>query len=359
MALIEIDNISKLYGKVEAVAPTDLVIEENEFFALLGPSGCGKTTLLRMMAGFETPTTGRIRIGGEDITDLPPNKRPVNMVFQSYAVFPHMSVEKNVRYGLKVAGVGRRERRLRAAEALEQVGLTEQARRRPDQISGGQRQRVALARALVKRPKVMLLDEPLSALDAKLREGLQIELANLQIDVGITFVMVTHDQDEALSMADRIAVMSAGRIEQLGTPAAIYEAPVSRFVADFIGRVNQIPARIDGRAQGGTRITSALGSVALEREGLPQAGEVTLAVRPEKIRIAPRGTELPGDMRCAGVIRNWAYYGDTSRMIVALEDGMTLSALFQNETRARVHGLDIGDPVSLSWDLADMLVLAR
>src|SRR5271170_4456540 len=236
--IIRFENVSKRYGKVLAVDNVSLSVEEGEFFALLGPSGCGKTTLLRMLAGFETPSEGRILIDGQDVSLTPPNKRPVNMVFQSYAVFPHMSVAENVGYGLKVDGVGAGERARRVEEALALVKLDGYGARKPDQLSGGQRQRVALARALVKRPRVLLLDEPLSALDAKLREAMRSELAQLQEKVGITFLFVTHDQDEALAMASRCAVMNRGLLQQVATPSDLYEYPNSRFVADFIGQVN-------------------------------------------------------------------------------------------------------------------------
>jgi ABC-type Fe3+/spermidine/putrescine transport system ATPase subunit len=238
--IISIRHITKRFGPVAAVDDVSFDIAPNEFFALLGPSGCGKTTLLRMIAGLETPTEGEIVIDGQDMAFIPPNQRPVNMVFQSYAVFPHMSVRNNVEYGLKVVGTPREETRRRAEDALAMVKLGDLAERMPDQLSGGQRQRVALARALVKRPKVLLLDEPLSALDAKLREQMQLELTRLQRTVGITFIIVTHDQDEALSMANRIAVMNLGRVSQIAGPTELYEHPASRFVADFIGKVNLI-----------------------------------------------------------------------------------------------------------------------
>jgi spermidine/putrescine transport system ATP-binding protein len=237
-AIIEFRHITKRFGPVTAVDDVSLSVTEGEFFALLGPSGCGKTTLLRMLAGFETPTSGQILIDGVDVTRVPPNRRPVNMVFQSYAVFPHLSVLKNIEYGLKMEGVPSAERRERAEAALALVQLSGLGERMPEQLSGGQRQRVALARAIVKRPRVLLLDEPLSALDAKLREELRFELSALQSQLGITFVMVTHDQDEALSLATRCAMMHKGSLAQVATPADLYEFPASRLVADFIGSVN-------------------------------------------------------------------------------------------------------------------------
>lgn len=356
MGIIEIEGVSKRYGTVQALKETSLSIPQNEFFALLGPSGCGKTTLLRMLAGFEEPTTGRILIDGQDMAGVPPNKRAVNMVFQSYAVFPHMSVAANVGYGLKVTGASRREIDVAVGEALERVGLSDYGTREPDQLSGGQRQRVALARALVKRPKVMLLDEPLSALDAKLREAMQLELARLQADVGITFVIVTHDQDEALSMADTIAVMSEGEVQQVGTPARIYEEPSNRFVADFIGKVNLIEGSVVGGGSGRVEVATAFGTVAVPYEGAAQ-GAVTLAVRPEKIRLGARASGA-GDIRATGRIAEWAYYGDISNLYVDVEGGPRLSVVIANETRAMVHGMNIGDEVSLAFEAEDALVLA-
>lgn len=352
--IITIENVSKTFGSVVALKETSLDIPANQFFALLGPSGCGKTTLLRMLAGFESPTTGRILIDGEDMNGVPPNKRPVNMVFQSYAVFPHLTVANNVGYGLKVSGVARREIDLAVGEALERVGLADFGKRKPDQLSGGQRQRVALARALVKRPKVMLLDEPLSALDAKLREAMQLELARLQIDVGISFVIVTHDQDEALSMADTIAVMSAGEVQQIGSPADIYEAPANRFVADFIGKVNLIDGTVSGASGGHVHVETGLGRISVAHDG-PASGQTTLAIRPEKIRIGRERQE--GTFTATGKITEWAYYGDISNVYVEIEGGQRLSVVHQNETRERVNGMDIGDTVHVAWSAEDTLLL--
>ena len=354
MSVIEIEGVSKKFGAVEALKETSLSIGENEFFALLGPSGCGKTTLLRILAGFEEPTTGRVVIGGQDMTAIPPNKRPVNMVFQSYAVFPHMSVADNVAYGLRVKGARRSQTVSAVAEALDRVGLADFGKRRPDQLSGGQRQRVALARALINRPKVMLLDEPLSALDAKLREAMQLELSRLQQDVGITFVIVTHDQDEALSMADRIAVMSAGDVQQTGAPEEIYERPANRFVADFIGKVNLIAGQVSGAASGGISVGTPFGPIAVPFGG-KASGPVTLAIRPEKIRLSAQRAE--GSIRVAGRLSEWAYFGDTSNVYVTTEAGPTLSVVIANETRDHASNMAIGDDVNLSWEPEDMLVL--
>src|SRR5690606_31617233 len=281
-AIVRIEGVTKRFGGVVAVDDVSLEIRPNEFFALLGPSGCGKTTLLRILAGLERASAGRILIDGEDMAGVPPNRRPVNMVFQSYAVFPHMSVADNVAYGLRVTGATRAEIGPRVKEALAMVRLHGLEARRPDQLAGGQRQRAALARALIKRPKVLLLDEPLSALDRKLRQEMQLELVRLQQDVGITFVIVTHDQDEALSMADRIAVMDQGRILQVAPPQELYEAPNSRMVADFIGTMNLFPARVLGPANSGLRLEAAgLGAFELP-DAPPASGEVGIAVRPEK-----------------------------------------------------------------------------
>jgi len=356
--IVSIENVSKHFGQVRAVDDVSFDIEANEFFALLGPSGCGKTTLLRMIAGLEVPTAGAIVIDGQDMVDTPPNRRPVNMVFQSYAVFPHMTVEDNVGYGLRVTGTPRGEIAMRAAEALEMVQLSELAKRKPDQLSGGQRQRVALARALVKRPKVLLLDEPLSALDAKLREQMQLELAHLQQRVGITFIIVTHDQDEALSMADRIAVMNAGMVTQIATPDVLYESPNTRFVADFIGKVNLIDGRVAGAE--GTRVVvdaDRLGRVAIPFDG-SASGDVSLVIRPEKISLS--NMEPTGDViKARGRVTDWAYYGDTSHMFVTTEADLVVSAKVQNTTRETVDSFDVGDEVWLSFSSNDVLVLSE
>jgi spermidine/putrescine ABC transporter ATP-binding subunit len=282
-ALLEVAGVTKRFGEVTAVDSLDLSIGQNEFFALLGPSGCGKTTLLRMIAGFEVPDSGRIMVDGAEITGLKANRRPINLMFQSYALFPHMTVFGNVAYGLEMEGVRGGELARRVDAALDMVQLTNLARRKPAQLSGGQKQRVALARALVKRPRLLLLDEPLGALDRKLREQMQIELKRLQRETGIAFLVVTHDQEEALTMADRIALLNHGRIAQLGDPRLLYEQPNSRFVADFIGRMNFI----DGvrRAQGfempgiGVRGAANLGDV-------PVGAAATLAVRPERVEVS-------------------------------------------------------------------------
>ncbi|MCA3555693.1 ABC transporter ATP-binding protein [Aestuariivirga sp.] len=357
-AIVSIRNVTKAFpGGVTAVDNVSLDIAQNEFFALLGPSGCGKTTLRRMISGLETPTSGQIVIGGEDMAFTPPNKRPTNMVFQSYAVFPHMTVEQNVGYGLKVTGVATDEIRRRVGEALDMVKLTALAARKPDQMSGGQRQRVALARALVKRPKVLLLDEPLSALDAKLRDDMRMELTRLQETVGITFIIVTHDQDEALSMASRIAVMDKGAVQQVATPAELYEHPRSRFVADFIGKVNLIDARV--HRQIGRKIDCELkgvGRMELASDGLV-GGQVAVAVRPEKLKIAI--AEPASAIRVQGRVRDVAYYGDTSHVVIEAADGLDLSVNVQNDTRLGGSGVERGQTVWVHWAPEDSIVLTE
>ena len=356
--IVSIRNITKRFPGVIAVDDVNVDIKENEFFALLGPSGCGKTTLLRMIAGFETPSDGQIIIDGEDMAATPPNERPVNMVFQSYAVFPHMTVSDNVAYGLKVTGTPSDEIGPRVKEALEMVQLDHLGERKPDQLSGGQRQRVALARALVKRPKVLLLDEPLSALDAKLRESMQLELARLQQTVGITFIIVTHDQDEALSMADRIAVMDAGAVAQIATPEELYEKPNSKFVADFIGKVNLFEGEVTGARGKAINVQVAgVGKFAVPYDE-KASGAISLAVRPEKIRLSktkPKGAKIA----VHGRIADWAYYGDVSHMYIETDAGLRIAVNIQNESRETVDNVDLGDTVWLTWRPEDTLPLSE
>ena len=317
--LLRIDRLTKRFGPLTALDDVSLEISGGEFFALLGPSGCGKTTLMRAIAGFETPAAGSLALEGRDMAGVPPHRRPVNMMFQSYALFPHMSVAENVAYGLRREGVARAEIDRRVAEALEQVRLADLGRRRPAQLSGGQRQRVALARALVKRPKLLLLDEPLAALDRKLREGTRFELVRLQEELGLTFIMVTHDQEEAMSMAGRLAVMDAGRIVQVGTPHEVYERPVTRLVADFIGDANILP-QPDGR---------------------------WLALRPEKIMLSatPPGTAHTAAARIVDI----AYEGDRSLYRVALDDGRTMLVSTANVARTPDKAFRRGESVWLGW----------
>jgi spermidine/putrescine ABC transporter ATP-binding subunit len=358
--IVSVRNVWRRYpGGVVAVDNVSLDIQQNEFFALLGPSGCGKTTLLRMISGLDTPSEGQIMIGGEDMSNTPPNKRPTNMVFQSYAVFPHMTVQQNVEYGLVVTGVEKSEATKRAKDALDMVKLGHLADRKPDQMSGGQRQRVALARALVKRPKVLLLDEPLSALDAKLRDDMRLELTRLQKTVGITFIIVTHDQDEALSMASRIAVMNKGAIQQVATPQELYEQPTTRFVADFIGKVNLFDATVIG--QKGKAVlcdAKSIGKVELETFKACQ-GNVTIAVRPEKLKISKTEPKAAGLIKTQAKVRDVAYYGDWSEVVADMDDGHHISVNVQNDSREGGSGVAIGDKIWVNWQAADSLLLTE
>ncbi|SCL21871.1 putative spermidine/putrescine transport system ATP-binding protein [Micromonospora rhizosphaerae] len=325
---IALRGLRKSFGPVEAVADVDLEIADGEFFSMLGPSGSGKTTVLRMIAGFEPPTAGTVLLGGRDVTRLAPFERDVNTVFQDYALFPHMTVQQNVEYGLRVRKLGRAERRERAAEALRSVRLEGLADRRPAALSGGQRQRVALARALVIRPKVLLLDEPLGALDLKLREQMQVELKALQREVGITFVFVTHDQEEALTMSDRVAVFDNGRIAQVGTPAEVYERPATPFVAGFVGTSNLL--------------TGAAAQALLGRDGV-------FSVRPEKIRLdGPPATDE--ETAATGRVAEVVYAGATTRFVVDLDAGARLVVTQQNLTTSSADVAALrGTPVRLAW----------
>ncbi|GIF20522.1 spermidine/putrescine transport system ATP-binding protein/putrescine transport system ATP-binding protein [Actinoplanes tereljensis] len=308
-SLLTITDVRRSFGDVTALDGVSLDIREGEFFALLGPSGCGKTTLLRILAGFESPDAGTVTLGGDDLTAIPAHRRPVNLMFQSYALFPHLSIEKNVAYGLEREKAGRAEIRERVGEVLDRVGLAGAAKRRPHQLSGGQRQRVALARAIVKRPRLLLLDEPLSALDRKVRAEMQLWLKQLQHEVGITFAVVTHDQEEAMSMADRIAVLNHGRVEQIDTPVALYGAPRTHFVADFIGGNNFF----DGTAvKGGLLAGSLLPGTPSVPDIVATGDAAVLAVRPEQIRI---GTGLD-DAVLRGTVLDVSFYGGTSRFAV-------------------------------------------
>jgi putative spermidine/putrescine transport system ATP-binding protein len=330
-AAVRLVGVRKRFGDVVAVDGVDLEVREGEFFSMLGPSGSGKTTCLRMIAGFEAPTEGHIELGGRDVTDLPPYERDVNTVFQDYALFPHMSVQENVEYGLKVKKVPRAERGQRATDALAMVQLAAFAERKPSQLSGGQRQRVALARALVNRPRVLLLDEPLGALDLKLRQAMQIELKEIQQRVGLTFVYVTHDQEEALTMSDRLAVFSHGRIEQVGTPAEVYERPETGFVAGFVGVSNVLE-----------------GDAARAVTGDPHP----FTIRPEKIAMVELETPVGPD-RCAvaGHVREVVYLGAITRYIVQLDVGSELVVMQQNLTTSSMEALQVrGNSVRLVWD---------
>ncbi len=349
---IRIDHVTKLFGDMRAVDDVSLDIHRGELFSLLGGSGCGKTTLLRMLAGFLTPDDGRIEIEGTNMVPLPPYERPVNMMFQSYALFPHMSVEDNVAFGLRRDGVAKPEITKRVGQALDLVQMGTFARRKPSQLSGGQRQRVALARAIVKRPKVLLLDEPLSALDKKLREATQYELITIQEQVGITFVMVTHDQEEAMTMSTRIAVMNEGKIVQVGTPAAIYEFPRNRFVADFIGSVNLFDGHLKEDFSDhavvscdeiGADLVTGLGA------GCSLGQAVSIAVRPEKIRLAKPEDPFDYPNRLMGRIKDMAYLGDSCVYHVALERGKVLKVTAQSFGRWSDQPFARDEVVQLGW----------
>ncbi|OLC04832.1 MAG: spermidine/putrescine ABC transporter ATP-binding protein [Actinobacteria bacterium 13_2_20CM_2_66_6] len=330
-AALKLQGVRKNYGQVVAVAGVDLVVDEGEFFTLLGPSGSGKTTLLRLIAGFERPDAGRIELGGRDVTSVPPYLRDTNTVFQDYALFPHMSVAENIAYGLRVKHIPRQAREKRVQRALDMVRLTGLGHRRPNQLSGGQRQRVALARAVVNEPEVLLLDEPLGALDLKLRQEMQIELKQIQKDVGITFVYVTHDQEEALTMSDRVAIMSSGQIEQIGSPVEVYERPATEFVAGFIGISN-----------------------VLVRDG------VRFVVRPEKIRMLAEGEAAPSGMTVEpGEVEEVIYVGMSTRYVVRLERGEHLVAVRQNMDALGDAERFEGRPVRLAWTANHTFVLDK
>jgi putrescine transport system ATP-binding protein len=356
---IRIDGISKTYGASTAVDDVTLSIYKGEIFALVGSSGCGKTTLLRMLAGFAQPTRGRISIDGADMGTIPPHERPVNMMFQSYALFPHMTVERNVGYGLRRLPLDEATRQRRVTEALEMVQLGHLAERKPHQLSGGQRQRVALARALIRRPKVLLLDEPLSALDKKLREQTQFELMELQWKVGITFIVVTHDQDEAMALASRIAVMDRGRVVQVGTPAEIYEFPRSRFVADFVGTTNLFEGTVSNCQPG--LITVQCGETGSEllvddRGSFRVGQRVWVALRPEKVRLTKEAVDGARINRLRGTVWELGYLGNRSTYRVRTANGKLITVFTQNERRTSEAAIDWSDEVFVTWS-ADAAVL--
>jgi putrescine transport system ATP-binding protein len=356
--LVRFEGISKRFGPVVAVEALTLDIGQGEFFALLGPSGCGKTTLLRMLAGFESPSEGRILLDGEDIVAVPPHRRPVNMMFQSYALFPHLSVAGNIAFGLRQEKAGKAEIAERVAEMLALVRMPDFGRRRVDQLSGGQRQRVALARALIKRPRVLLLDEPMAALDKKLRAETQFELMELQRKLGTTFVIVTHDQEEAMIVADRIAVMDHGRLMQVAPPAEIYERPNSRWVADFIGDVSMIEGRLG--QSGGSVLDCGLGRLRIASDSSAKAGDtVWLALRPEKLHI---GAERPagGALNAvAGTVFEIGYRGDMSIYKVRLADRSLMKVALANTSAQDKAQFGVGDLVWLSWPPEAGRVLSR
>jgi len=351
MALLEIQNVTRRFGDFTAVDNVSIGIEAGEFFTLLGPSGCGKTTLLRMIAGFDLPDGGRILLKGEDLVDRPPERRPMRMVFQSYALFPHMTVEGNVAFPLQMAKTPASEISAKVEAALEDVRLTGFDKRYPHELSGGQRQRVAIGRALVTHPSVLLLDEPLAALDAKLREEMQIELINLQKEVGITFVYVTHDQTEALALSHRIAVMNKGRIEQLDVPSKIYGFPKTRFVADFIGHINLLSGSVSERQAGViTLAVEGLGPVRVTSASpISVGGAGTIALRPEKIRIQSRAPTDSPDNHYRGTVGDLLYMGDVTVYKVSIPGGTRIEALLANSQSGRAKFFEIGDAVEVSW----------
>ena len=349
--LIEFDSVTKAFGHFKAVDDLSLGVFDREFHALLGPSGCGKSTLLRMLAGFEDATSGDIRLDGESLVGIPPHRRPVNMMFQSYALFPHMDVSRNIAFGLKQDGMAKSEREDRVEAVLKLVKLEGFGKRKPQQLSGGQQQRVALARSLAKRPKVLLLDEPLGALDKKLREETQFELMDLQQETGLTFLIVTHDQEEAMTMADRISVMREGRIVQVSTPEIIYEAPANRYVADFIGSVNVIEGAIEANGSGQTRIAARNG-VTIKAEGQSDlaAGQTAYyAIRPEKLRISRRAPDDPRVNAFSGTIWDIAYLGDVTLFNVKLANGDIVRATTLNAARGSAEPIGYDEEVWLTF----------
>ena len=357
---IRIRGLGKKFGEFVAVDNVDLDIERGELFSILGGSGCGKTTLLRMLAGFELPTAGTIEIDGVDVTNQPPYERHVNMMFQSYAVFPHMTVEKNIAYGLRKERTPQAEIAKRVDEMLELVQLQELRSRKPDQLSGGQRQRVALARALIKRPKVLLLDEPLAALDKKLRERTQFELMNIQDELGITFVVVTHDQEEAMTLSSRIAVMDGGQFRQIGTPKEIYEFPSNRFVAEFIGTINTFRGRVTATEEDSINVDSSEAGVtltALGEQRVEKGQEIEIAIRPEKIFVSKEKPD-DGDAVCLpGVVDDLGYLGNRSLYRIRLESGKIVQVSSQNRRRSVTRFLEWDDKVWISWRPRSAVVL--
>ncbi len=358
-SIIVVDNVEKHFGSVTALDGVSLEIKAGEFFSLLGPSGCGKTTLLRMISGFDTPSVGNIFIGGTDMTDVPPNERPTNMVFQSYAIFPHLNVAENVGYGLKKQKLPKDELDRRVNEALALVDLAGYGPRESHALSGGQRQRVALARALVMKPKVLLLDEPLSALDKKLREAMQGELRRLQRNVGITFVLVTHDQEEALTMSDRIAVMFNGKIAQLDTPEGLYKRPATRRVASFIGVMNFIPATVETSTDSTLSIDiQSLGKLDLATQSRHKAGDkITIGIRPEMLTILYRKEES-AEYEFEAIIEGAAYYGDMTYYEIRLVDTDITATVSMRNTAGRPI-LEVGKKTRVGWGIDSITIITE
>ena len=356
---IQIENVTKKFGDFTAIDHLNLDIYKNEFFSLLGPSGCGKTTLLRMLAGFEKVTEGRILLDGEDISEIPPHLRPINMMFQSYALFPHMTVEKNIAFGLKQDNLPPNEINQRVEEMLELVELSDFAKRKPNQLSGGQSQRVALARSLAKRPKLLLLDEPLGALDKRLREQTQFELMDIQEKLEVTFVIVTHDQEEAMTVSSRIGVMDSGNLIQVATPTEIYEAPVNKDVADFIGDVNILRGIYKGQNDVGTQLHSDDSDsivFATQEVGASTGDEMWFAIRPEKLEISKKKPKNQ-HIILKGSIEDIAYGGSFSTYHVRLDSGRILKAIRANRVRTEEHHLTWEDEVYLHWEPHSAVVL--
>jgi spermidine/putrescine transport system ATP-binding protein len=350
---VELDNVTKRFGEMTAVDSVTLAVERGEFLTLLGPSGCGKTTLLRMIAGFATPDSGRVRLGGRDVTDLPPYRRDVTTVFQQYALFPHLNVFANVAFGLERKRVASGEIRRRVNDALEMVRLSKLNERAPAELSGGQQQRVALARALVLEPRVLLLDEPLAALDLKLRKQMQLELKSLQRRLGISFIYVTHDQEEALTMSDRIVVMNAGHIEQIGRAAEIYERPLTEFVASFIGISNILEGTVIEARDHLSIINIATAHITVQGNNVAAGERVRLMVRPEKIKLSTGHT----DNALCGEIESAVYLGESTQWRVLLDGGQTIIALEQNHQPFDSSQSRTGQPVTVSWEPASAVIL--
>ena len=359
---VKLENVTKKFGDFTAVESMTLEISDGEFFSLLGPSGCGKTTTLRMVAGFEQPTEGQIFIMDQQVAGIPAYRRPVNTVFQNYALFPHMTVSQNVAFGLQMAKVAKDETERRVKDALELVQMGAFSERRPSQLSGGQKQRVALARALVNRPRVLLLDEPLGALDLKLRKDMQLELKQIQSEVGITFIYVTHDQEEAITMSDRIAVMHDGFVKQIGSSREIYEKPANRFVADFIGETNFIEGTVASSAETLTTLTSSNGITFSGRSSqhIPKGTVATLAIRPEKIWLLPSGAgNINGRVSLGGTVSDVIYIGTDNRYQVELVTGDKLFVRVQNLGHEQTTSYQHGDAVSVQFSAENAQVLTE
>ena len=360
--LLEIRGVTKNFGSFVAVNNVDLDIYKGELFCLLGGSGCGKTTLLRMLAGFESPTSGQILIDGKDMSEVPPYERPTNMMFQNYALFPHMTVEKNIAFGLQQDGLAKGEIRDRIDDILRLVELQDFKKRRPQQLSGGQRQRVALARALVKEPKLLLLDEPLGALDKKLREQTQFELVNIQEKVGVTFVVVTHDQEEAMTLSSRIAVMNEGKFVQIGSPTEIYEFPENRLVADFIGSANIFDGKVIARSGNKLQIATEIGDFYVESGAeVSEGNDVYFGIRPEKIHLSMQATDGSEENKTVGIIDDIGYLGNNSRYKVRISNDHKIDVTVPNQVRPKnlKHHIALQDKVYLNWDASSAMLLKK